>query len=121
MVDHAVLSRGADFRVNDEGQRALVADLRRRLETAAQGGPPASGSGTSIAESCCPATASTPCWTRAARCLEIAPLAAGGMYDDECPGCRIDLTGRDGVRPSMWMVVCQRPHGQGWYVLPDNR
>ena len=55
-------------RAHRDEHLALVAQLRSKLATAALGGPSAPASATSAAASCCPATGSTACSIRAARC-----------------------------------------------------
>ena len=51
--------------------------------------------------------------------LELAPLAADGMYDDECPGGRDHRRHRPGLGARMHDRR-QRRHGQGRHLLPDD-
>ena len=84
--------------------------------SAARSGP---GSGTSSAASCCPATGSTRCSTRARRSSSCSPLAADGMYDGEAPGRGHHHRHRPGRRPRV-RDRRQRRDGQGRHLLPDD-
>ena len=84
----------ARFEQNDAAQRELVADLRRRLATAAAGGPErARERHTSrgkllvrdrIEQLCDPGRPF----------LELSPLAAHDLYDNDAPGAGIGAAAR---------------------------
>ena len=51
--------------------------------------------------------------------LELSPLAANGMYDDEAPGAGI-VTGIGARQRHRVRDRRQRRHGQGRHLLPDD-
>ena len=79
----------AAFRSNDEAQRRLSADLRERLATTALGGPPASRERHAARGKLLPRERIDVLLDEGSPFLEIAPLAANGLYGDECPGAGV--------------------------------
>ncbi|WP_223690929.1 carboxyl transferase domain-containing protein [Leifsonia poae] len=73
------------FEQNEEAQRALVAELRRRLAVAATGGPERSRQRHLARGKLLPRERIDALLDEGSPFLEIAPLAATGMYDDESP------------------------------------
>ena len=82
-------------------------------------GPRARANAMSPAESCCHATGSTGCSTRAARSSSSSPLAAEGLYGGDSPGAGI-ITGIGLVHGPAGHGRLQRRHRQGRHVLPDD-
>ncbi len=77
------------FAENDSAQRALVADLRQRLATAAQGGPEKSRQRHVARGKLLPRDRIDTLLDQGSPFLEIAPLAANGLYQDASPGAGI--------------------------------
>ncbi len=84
------LDRASDrFRANDAAQRALVAELRERLAVTALGGPARSRERHVARGKLLPRERVDRLLDEGSPFLEIAPLAANGMYDDEAPGAGV--------------------------------
>ena len=77
------------FRANEAAQSGLVDELRRRLATAALGGPEHSRQRHVSRGKLLPRERIDQLLDDGSPFLEIAPLAANGMYDDECPGAGV--------------------------------
>ncbi|MGA7203244.1 MAG: carboxyl transferase domain-containing protein [Specibacter sp.] len=80
---------GDSFARNDAAQRVLVADLRERLRTAALGGPEKSRQRHVARGKLLPRERVDRLLDDGSPFLEIAPLAANGMYDDASPGAGV--------------------------------
>jgi 3-methylcrotonyl-CoA carboxylase beta subunit len=78
-----------EFRRNDSEQRALVADLDERLAVAAAGGPQKSRERHLARGKLLPRERIDQLLDDGSPFLEIAPLAATGLYDDECPAAGV--------------------------------
>ncbi len=77
------------FTANHAAQAELVEDLRRRLAAAALGGPERSRERHVARGKLLPRERIDQLLDDGSPFLEIAPLAANGMYDDECPGAGV--------------------------------
>jgi 3-methylcrotonyl-CoA carboxylase beta subunit len=88
------------FAENDAAQRALVADLRKRLAVAALGGPEKSRQRHVARGKLLPRERIDTLLDQGSPFLEIAPLAANGLYRDASPGAGIIA----GIG-----LVCSRP------------
>ncbi len=77
------------FTANHAAQAELVEDLRRRLAVAALGGPERSRERHVARGKLLPRERIDQLLDDGSPFLEIAPLAANGMYDDECPGAGV--------------------------------
>ncbi len=77
------------FEANQEAQRALVEELRERLATAALGGPEKSRQRHIARGKLLPRERIDYLLDDGSPFLEIAPLAANGMYDDDSPGAGV--------------------------------
>ena len=77
------------FRANDAAQRALVVELRERLARTALGGPESSRERHVARGKLLPRDRVDRLLDEGSPFLEIAPLAANGMYDDEAPGAGV--------------------------------
>ncbi len=75
----------ARFAANDAAQRALVVELHERLAVAAAGGPERSRERHVARGKLLPRDRIDELLDEGSPFLEIAPLAATGLYDDECP------------------------------------
>jgi len=75
--------------VNDAAQRALVAELRERIATAALGGPAASREKHVARGKLLPRDRIDRLLDEGSPFLEIAPLAAHELYDDDTPGAGV--------------------------------
>ncbi len=110
-------TRSDEFRANAEHHRALAADLKRRLEAVRQGGGPElvkrhTGRGKlfvreRIERLLDPGTAF----------LELSPLAATGLYDDEAPAAGV-ITGVGVVHGRAVMVVANDATVKGGTYYP---
>ncbi|MCU1403145.1 MAG: methylcrotonoyl-CoA carboxylase, partial [Microbacteriaceae bacterium] len=78
-----------EFRTNDSEQRALVTDLDERLAVAAAGGPQKSRERHLARGKLLPRERIDQLLDDGSPFLEIAPLAATGLYDDECPAAGV--------------------------------
>src|SRR3954447_24767201 len=79
----------ARFEQNETAQRALVADLRERLAIAAAGGPERSRARHVARGKLLPRERIDVLLDEGSPFLEIAPLAATGMYGDESPAAGV--------------------------------
>src|ERR1700748_2377941 len=77
------------FQANENAQRALVADLKQRLATAALGGPQKSRDRHVARGKLLPRDRIDELLDDGSPFLEIAPLAANGLYGDEAPGAGV--------------------------------
>ncbi|HYI32218.1 MAG TPA: carboxyl transferase domain-containing protein [Glaciibacter sp.] len=82
-------STSGTFAENDAAQRALVDDLRERLATAALGGPEKSRQRHVARGKLLPRDRIDQLLDEGSPFLEIAPLAANGMYNDDSPGAGV--------------------------------
>ena len=76
----------AGFALNTAAQQALADELRQRLAAAAAGGPQRSRERHTARGKLLPRERVTRLLDEGSPFLEVAPLAAEGMYDGECPG-----------------------------------
>ena len=89
MLSTAADPADSSFVANDESQRALVAELRRRLRTAALGGPERSRLRHVARGKLLPRERIDVLLDDGSPVLEVAPLAADGLYDGEAPGAGV--------------------------------
>jgi 3-methylcrotonyl-CoA carboxylase beta subunit len=80
---------GAAYAENEAAQRALVAELRERLAAAALGGPQKSRERHTARGKLLPRERVDLLLDDGSPFLELAPLAATGMYDDESPAAGV--------------------------------
>lgn len=86
---HSLGTAAPAFHENDVAQRELVAELRERLATAALGGPQRSRERHVSRGKLLPRDRIDELLDEGSPFLEIAPLAANGLYDDEAPGAGV--------------------------------
>lgn len=85
----ATRATDAGYEQNEAAQRALVTELRQRLATAAAGGPERSRERHIARGKLLPRERIDALLDDGSPFLEIAPLAATGMYDDESPAAGV--------------------------------
>ena len=113
----AVRPASADFRANDAAQREAVADLRHRLATAALGGSEKARERHVSRGKLLPRDRIDSLVDRGSAFLEVAPLAAHGMYDDEVPGAGV-IAGIGIVHGRSVMIICNDATVKGGTYLP---
>ena len=106
-----------EFRANDDAQRRLVAELLDRLETTGRGGSERSRERHVARGKLLPRDRVDYLLDTGSPFLEVAPLAANGMYDDESPGAGV-ITGIGMVSGRLCMVVCNDPTVKGGSYYP---
>jgi len=107
----------ARFEQNDAAQRELVADLRRRLATAAQGGPERARERHVARGKLLPRDRIDALLDEGSPFLELAPLAATGMYGDESPAAGV-IAGIGLVAGRHVMIVCNDATVKGGTYYP---
>jgi len=106
-----------DFVANDASQRALVSELRERLERVGRGGSEASRNRHSARGKLLPRDRIDYLLDRGSPFLEVGALAAYGMYDDDSPGAGI-ITGIGLVSGRLCMIVCNDATVKGGSYYP---
>ncbi|GAA4145956.1 carboxyl transferase domain-containing protein [Leifsonia shinshuensis] len=102
---------------NDAAQRALVADLRERLAVAAAGGPERARERHVARGKLLPRDRIDALLDEGSPFLEIAPLAATGMYGDESPAAGL-IAGIGLVEGRHVMIVCNDATVKGGTYYP---
>src|SRR5579875_1545626 len=102
---------------NREAHRALVAQLREKLAAAALGGPQRARERHVARGKLLPRDRVDGLLDPGSPFLEVAPLAADGMYDDECPGAGI-ITGIGRVSGRECMIVANDATVKGGTYYP---
>ena len=110
-----------ETRANHDAMAALVDDLRERQAAGRPGGVPAAttapSSATASAASCPSASGSTASSIPASAFLELSPLAATGLYDDDAPGAGI-VTGIGRVEGTTCVIVANDATVKGGTYYP---
>jgi len=104
-------------RANDSAQRALVADLRSRLATAMLGGSETSRQRHVARGKLLPRDRVDRLLDEGSPFLEIAPLAATGLYDDDSPGAGL-IAGIGLVHGRPVLVICNDATVKGGTYYP---
>ena len=102
---------------NDAEQRALVADLHERLRVAAAGGPERARERHVARGKLLPRDRIDTLLDEGSPFLEIAPLAATGMYGDESPAAGL-IAGIGVVEGRHVMIVCNDATVKGGTYYP---
>ena len=105
------------FQHNEEVHRGLAAGLRERMRVAALGGPEASRLRHSSRGKLLPRQRVDHLLDPGSPFLELSPLAANGMYDDECPGASI-ITGVGLVAGRRCVIVANDATVKGGTYYP---
>jgi 3-methylcrotonyl-CoA carboxylase beta subunit len=113
----AVPTSGAEFAANAAAQRALVAELRERLRRAAQGGSDAARQRHVERGKLLPRDRVDRLLDRGSPFLEVAPLAAEGMYDGDAPAAGV-IAGIGLVHGRPVMVVANDATVKGGTYYP---
>src|SRR6201997_2468977 len=102
---------------NRDAHRALVSQLREKLAAAALGGPERARARHIGRGKLLPRDRVDGLLDPGSPLLEIAPLAADGMYDDECPGASI-ITGIGRISGRECMIVANDATVKGGTYYP---
>ncbi len=113
----AVRPVSPEFRANDAAQRAAVAELRARLAQAALGGSAEARERHVSRGKLLPRERIDRLIDRGSAFLEVAPLAANGMYDDEVPGAGV-IAGIGIIHRRPVMIICNDATVKGGTYLP---
>ncbi len=109
--------RSPSFAANDAAQRDLVADLRERLARVALGGPAPARERHVARGKLLPRERVDTLLDPRSPFLELSPLAAGGMYDDEAPGAGL-ITGVGRISGRECLVVANDATVKGGTYYP---
>jgi 3-methylcrotonyl-CoA carboxylase beta subunit len=110
-------TRSDEARRNADAHRALVADLRERLAAARAGGPPQARERHASRGKLLPRDRVDALLDPGSPFLELSPLAATGLYDDEAPSAGI-ITGVGRVSGRECVVVANDATVKGGTYYP---
>jgi 3-methylcrotonyl-CoA carboxylase beta subunit len=110
-------SASGEFRANQTAMRALTAELEQRRATAAEGGPPRARERHLARGKLLPRERVTALIDPGAPFLEMSPLAARGMYDDDIHAAGI-ITGIGRVCGRECVIVCNDSTIKGGTYYP---
>ena len=113
----SVATRDEAFERNDRGQRALADALREKRARTAEGGPAASRERHVSRGKLLPRDRVARVLDEGSPFLELAPLAADGLYDDEAPAAGL-ITGIGLIHGRHVMVVCNDATVKGGTYYP---
>ncbi|WP_376696356.1 carboxyl transferase domain-containing protein [Wenzhouxiangella sp. EGI_FJ10305] len=116
-LDSHVNRKDADFVARDEHHRQLAADLREKLERTALGGPEKSREKHVGRGKLLPRERVRTLLDPGSPFLEVAPLAANGMYEDAAPGAGV-IAGVGRVNGVECMVVANDATVKGGTYYP---
>jgi 3-methylcrotonyl-CoA carboxylase beta subunit len=117
LLETKVDRKGAEFAANAAAMRALVAELRSRQAKSALGGGESARARHVGRGKLLPRDRVEMLLDPGAPFLELSPLAACGMYDDESPGAGI-ITGIGRIAGRECVVVCNDPTVKGGTYYP---
>jgi len=117
VLETKVDRKGAEFAANAAAMRALVAELRSRQAKSALGGGESARARHVGRGKLLPRDRVEMLLDPGAPFLELSPLAACGMYDDESPGAGI-ITGIGRIAGRECVVVCNDPTVKGGTYYP---
>jgi 3-methylcrotonyl-CoA carboxylase beta subunit len=107
----------AGFAANQTAHRELAADLRRQLERVRAGGGPDAAAKHVARGKLLPRERVERLLDRGSPFLELSPLAAHGLYDDQAPGAGI-ITGVGRVAGREVVIVCNDATVKGGSYYP---
>ncbi len=110
-------TRAADFVANAQAMRALVGDLRQKVQQAAAGGGEVARARHVSRGKLLPRKRVEQLLDPGSPFLELSPLAAWGMYDDEAP-CAGLITGIGRVNGIECVIVCNDATVKGGTYYP---
>jgi len=117
VLDTRLHPRSEEFRAAADHMRALVDDLKRRIETLAEGGGAAARARHSARGKLLPRERVTLLLDPGTPFLELSQLAAFGMYQDEAP-CAGIITGVGRVSGRECVIVCNDATVKGGTYYP---
>jgi 3-methylcrotonyl-CoA carboxylase beta subunit len=117
ILETKVDRKSADFAANAAAMRALVEELRSRQARVAAGGGEAARAKHVARGKLLPRDRVETLLDPGTPFLELSPLAAYGMYDDESPGAGI-ITGIGRVSGRECLIVCNDPTVKGGTYYP---
>jgi len=117
VLETRLKNRSAEFLANQESMLALVVDLRQRLEQIAQGGGAAARAKHTARGKLLPRERVQTLLDPGTPFLELAPLAALDVYDNDAP-CAGLITGIGRVAGIECMVVCNDATVKGGTYYP---
>jgi 3-methylcrotonyl-CoA carboxylase beta subunit len=116
-LESKVDRKSAEFSANAELQRGLARELRERQRQVGLGGGEAARAKHVARGKLLPRDRVEMLLDPGAPFLELSPLAAFGMYDDDCPGAGL-ITGIGRVSGRECMVVCNDATVKGGTYYP---
>lgn len=116
-LESSVDSAGEAFLVNDAAQRGLVSELKERLARVALGGSEASRERHMARGKLLPRERVNRLLDDGSPFLEVAPLAAEGMYDGDSPAAGV-IAGIGLVKGRHVMIVCNDATVKGGTYYP---
>jgi len=117
LLESKVDRKSAEFAVNEAAMRALVGELKARQAKIALGGGEAARAKHLARGKLLPRDRVEMLLDPCTPFLELSPLAAFGMYDDESPGAGI-ITGIGRIAGRECVVVCNDPTVKGGTYYP---
>jgi 3-methylcrotonyl-CoA carboxylase beta subunit len=117
LLETKVDRNSPEFAANSAALRALVGELRARQAAVARGGGDAARAKHVARGKLLPRDRVEMLLDPGAPFLELSPLAAFGMYGDECPGAGI-ITGVGRVAGRECLVICNDPTVKGGTYYP---
>jgi len=117
IIESRINPRSQEFSDNARAMRAQVDDLRARLAQAAQGGGEPARARHAARGKLLPRERVERLLDPGSPFLELSPLAANGMYDDEAPGAG-QITGIGRVSGAECVVVCNDATVKGGTYYP---
>jgi len=117
IIESRINTRSQEFADNARAMQAQVDDLRERLERTAQGGSEAARAKHVARGKLLPRERVERLVDPGTPFLELSPLAATGMYDDEAPGAGL-ITGIGRVCGTECVIVCNDATVKGGTYYP---
>jgi 3-methylcrotonyl-CoA carboxylase beta subunit len=116
-ITSSIDCKSKEFRANQEAMRTLIADLEARRGTAAQGGPVRARERHLARGKLLPRERVMTLLDPGAPFLELSPLAANAMYDDDIHGAGL-ITGIGRVSGRECVIVCNDSTIKGGTYYP---
>jgi len=116
-IESKVDTQSAEFKANSEHMEKVVADYKERLAKAQEGGPPKNRELHKSRKKLLVRERLEKLFDRNTPFLELSPLAANGMYDDEAPAASM-VTGVGVVHGREVLVVANDATVKGGTYFP---